>query len=167
MLTRRRLLLLQLIALALSAVTTVLLPWSVVGEHLALTGITYGEGKLLLCLLAGAALTSIYTLLREIEGPRPQKHPRSKSAPISQGPLWPTGLLSLGAGLTATWGVVDLSRAVGTISEVMALLPPGSRGLLSADTSLSVGPGAWLAAITAWLAFIAVTTATRLDRGTG
>lgn len=167
MLTRRRLLLLQLIALALSAVTTVLMPWSMVGEHLALTGITYGEGKLLLCLLAAAALTSIYTLLREIEGPRPQKRRRSRSTPSPQGPLWPTGLLSLGAGLTATWSVVDLSRAVGTIREFMAVLPPESSGLASVGTSLSVGPGAWLASITAWLAFIAVTTAARLDRGTG
>jgi hypothetical protein len=63
--------------------------------------------------------------------------------------------------------VVDLSRAVGIISEVMALLPPESRGLLSASTNVSVGPGAWLAAATAWFAFISVATAARLDRDIG
>ena len=151
----------------LSAVATVLLPWSVVGGRLTITGMAYGEGQLLLCLLAAAALTSSYTLLRELEAPRrPNQRHKLNPGNRQRGPLWPTGLLSLGAALTASWLAVDLSQAVNTISEVMALLPAESQGLLDADTRPSVGPGAWVANAMTWLACAAVATATRMDRRT-
>lgn len=151
----------------LSAAATILLPWSVVGDRLTITGMAYGEGKLLLCLLATAALTSSYTLLRELDAPkRPNQRHKLNPSSHQRGPLWATGLFSLGAALTASWLAMDLNQAVNTISDVMALLPAESQGLLDADTTPSVGPGAWMASAMTWLACVAVATAARMDRRT-